>query len=179
MAQIMLVCGHDSFRRPHTHRMRKGYSMKVKQLLQKGLIVVALASATSMLSVLPAQAIPYDYTVIGTVVGTFNADFSSLGSSFNSWSLTTPTATFTQSNGLVLTNNLFVLNELVGLNTLSFNIVPLLSGDTYYGGYTGKGTGGVFSGTFTRATSVPEPSSVLLLGIALVGLGVWYRKRIA
>ena len=142
--------------------------MKVKHLLQK-----------SMLSILPAQEIPYDYTVTGTLIGTFNADFSSLGSSFNSWSLTTPTATFTESTGIVLTNNLFLLNQLVGLNTLSFNIVPLLSDDTYYGGYTGKGTAGLFSGTFATATSVPEPSSVLLLGIALVGLAVWYRKRIA
>lgn len=154
--------------------------MKVKHLLQKGLIAVALVSATSMLSILPAQAIPYDYTLMtGTLTGTFNADFSSWASSFNSWSLTTPTATFTESNGIVLTNNLFLLNQLVGLNTLSFNIVPLLSDDTYYGTFSGRGTGGLFSGTFAQATSVPEPSSVLLFGIALVGLAVWYRKRIA
>jgi hypothetical protein len=153
--------------------------MKVKHLLQKGLIAVALFSATSMLTISPAQAVPYDYTVIGTVVGTFNADFSSLGSSFNSWNLTTPSATFTQSNGIVLTNTVFLLNQVVGLNTLSFNIVPVLSGDSYYGGYTGTGTGGSFSGTFTRAMAVPEPSSVLLLGIALLGLAMWYRKRVA
>ncbi len=154
--------------------------MKVKYLLQKGLIALALVFATSTLPILPAQAIPYDYTVMtGTLTGTFNADFSSWGSSFNSWSLTTPTATFTESNGIVLTNNLFLLNQLVGLTTLSFNIVPLLSNDTYYAAYTGKGTGGLFSGTFARATSVPEPSSVLLLGIALLGLAVWYRKRVA
>lgn len=175
MVRIMLVNGCDKLR-PHSLNLRKGYSMKVKHLLQKGLIAVALVSATSILSISPAQAIPYDYTVIGTIVGTFNADFSSFGSSFNSWNLTTPTATFTESNGIVLTNNLFLLNQLVGLNTLSFNIVPL-SDDKYYGGYTGRGTGGLFSGTFTRATAVPEPSSVLLLGIALLGLAVWYRKR--
>lgn len=152
--------------------------MRVKHLLQQGLIAVALVSATSLLSILPAQAIPYNYTVTGTVTGTFNADFSSFGSSFNSWTLTTPTATFSESSGFVLTNTFFLLNQIQGLNTLSFNIVPLLSADGYYGGYTGKGTGGLFSGTFARA-SVPEPSSVLLLGIALVGLAVWYRKRSA
>ena len=154
--------------------------MRVKRLLQQGLIAVALVSAASLLSIVPAQATAYDYTVTGTITGTFNADFSLVGSSFNTWSLTTPTATFTQSTGTVFTNNLFFLNEKVGTNVLSFNVLPLLSNGNYYGAYSWQGTNGLtfFSGTFARA-NVPEPSSILLLGIAMVGLAVWYRKRLA
>src|SRR6267143_1934766 len=83
--------------------------MKLNHLLSQGLIILALLSGIGLLSVTPAQAIPYDYTVTGDVTGAFNADLSVEGGSFNSWNLTTPTETFSDLTGTILLNTNFVL----------------------------------------------------------------------
>ena len=96
--------------------------MALKHLLPQGLVTLALVSGISLLSLMPAQAIPYDYTVTGTVVGTFNADLSVPGGSFTSWSLTTPIATFTDTTGTIFSNTNFALFQTLGINAISFLI---------------------------------------------------------
>jgi hypothetical protein len=153
--------------------------MTLKSVLVQGLAVLALGVSLSLLAVPSASAIPYDYTVTGTVTGTFNADLSVVGGSFNSWTLTTPTETFTNLTGTTLYNDNFTLLQLLGLNTITFIILPPPASDDYVGAYSGKGAAGVFAGSFVRAGAVPEPSTLLLLGSALVGLAVWRRTQLA
>jgi len=153
--------------------------MTLNHLVLQGLIILALLSGIDLVSVTPAQAIPFDYTVTGTVTGTFNADLSIAGGSFNSWNLTTPTATFTESIGTVISNTNFLLIETLGTNVFSFLVEPPPATNSYIGMYSGGLNVGAFSGTFTQATSVPEPSSLLLLGSGLLSLAAWRRKRVA
>lgn len=125
------------------------------------LLTMALFAGISLMSVSPAQALPYDYTVTGSVTGTFNADLSVVTSSLNSWNLTTPTATFTNLSGTIFSNANLALFQLNGVNVFSFVITPLTS--TYGGSYSGATSAGLFSGSFTQVgASVPEPSTILL-----------------
>ncbi len=105
-------------------------------------LLLALFTSVSVFSITPAQAIPYDYSVTGTVTGTFNADLSVPGGSFNSWSLSTPTATFTHLTGIVFANANLALFQTLGLNVFSFLVLP--STERYVGVYSGTSDAGIF-----------------------------------
>lgn len=147
----------------------------------KLLLSLALISGISLFSLTPAQAIPLDYNVTGGMTGTFNADLSVGGGVFNSWTLTTPTATFTDTDGGVVFNTNFALFQIVSPNAFSF-ILPLspLNSLTYTGSFSG-GVGsasGTLSGSFVQAQSVPEAGTYLLLfaGLGMVYLAARQRK---
>lgn len=107
MANILLVSNKMSLY--HLHQEKRNFIMRLKSFPSKSLVVLALGICTNMLPVTSASAVPYDYTVTGTLTGTFNSDLSVVGGSFNSWSLTTPTATFTNLTGTTLYNDNFSL----------------------------------------------------------------------
>lgn len=145
--------------------------MTMKKLLPQGLIILALVSGISVLSVTPAQAIAYDYTVTGTVIGTFNADLSVAGGSFNSWSLTTPVATFTNLTGTVFSNTNFALFQTLGINAFSFLVEPPPATNSYSGIYSGGIGAGSFSGSFTQAAAslpLPGTASLVIVGMLIL-----------
>lgn len=131
-------------------------------------LLLVLFTGVSVFSITPAQAIPYDYSVTGTVTGTFNADLSVPGGSFNSWSLTTPTATFTNLTGTVFANSNLALFQTLGLNVFSFLVVP--STERYVGVYSGTSDAGYFWGSFTQLASVPEPGTISFMIVGLLAL---------
>jgi hypothetical protein len=153
--------------------------MKLNHVLSKGLITLALLSSISLLSVMPAKAVPFDYNVIGGVTGSFNADISDLTSSFLNWSLQTPTHLFVPADLGVNSNDNLVLFQSVGVHDLTFAINTL--SNTYTAIYSGgPQSSGVINGTFELAStngSVPEAGTYLLLlaGLGIVGLAARYR----
>ena len=155
--------------------------MNLKRYLSPVLGVLTVVIAISALTASPAQAISYDYTVTGTLTGTFNADLSVSGGSFNSWNLTTPTATFTNTTGTTLYNANFTLLQTQGSNALGFLIVPPASSSTTYVGlYRGNTDAGAFTGSFARATlPLPDSTSLLLIGLAAFAGAQWFRRNIA
>ena len=146
----------------------KELAMTLKHLFSQGLGILALVCVINGLTVTSVSAIPYDYTVTGTVTGTFNADLSVPGGSFNSWTLTTPTDTFTNLTGTTWYNANFSLLQSLGTSALAFFIVPPAY-DSYVGAYSGNNAAGTFYGSFVRA-SVPEPSSISLMLAGLLAL---------
>ncbi len=137
-------------------------------------LVLALFTATNALWSAPAQAMSYDYSVTGGITGTFNADLSLAGGSFNSWSLTTPIATFTNLTGTVISNTNFALFQTLGSNAFSFLL--LSPTDNYTGIFSGIAGAGSLSGTFTQvSSSVPVPGTMSLMLVGLLALAAAHR----
>jgi hypothetical protein len=136
--------------------------------LSSAALLLAFLTGVGVFSTAPAEAIPYDYSVTGIISGTFNADLSVPGGSFNSWTLATPTATFTNLTGTVFANTNLVLFQTLGSNLLSFLVVP--SSERYVGVYSGRSDAGYFTGSFTQVASVPEPGTISLMIIGLLAI---------